>query len=229
MLLLSHQVTSVVMDSLENRDHNLSVIQYRERYLDEFVEIGNHLPADAIVLAGFDITLGVRFGVPTYRFGPSDDPIHDSIEVVDATHVIIGGKASRFEWESEPLYILGAPIDPIASSSREVVYATLWSTNNTRGDYHQAASMLDVDWSSGHEGDAFLASGGVNVSAPDDWSITEIIDLKDQSSDGKEAMDMIFGKGGNASLICNGKGCMQEFLVPEGTRYLVKVGLVNED
>ena len=62
-----------------------------------------------------------------------------------------------------------------------------------------------------------------------DRSITEIIDLKDQSSDGKEAMDMIFGKGGNASLICNGKGCMQEFLVPEGTRYLVKVGLVNED
>ena len=229
MLLLSHQVTSVVMDSLENRDHDLSVIQYRERYLDEFVEIGNHLPADAIVLAGFDITLGVRFGVPTYRFGPSDDPIHDSIEVVDATHVIIGGKASRFEWESKPLYILGAPIDPIASSSREVVYATLWSTNNTRGDYHRAASMLDVDWSSGHEGDAFLASGGVNVSAPDDWSITEIIDLKDQSSDGKEAMDMIFGKGGDASLICNGKGCMQEFLVPEGTRYLVKVGLVNED
>ena len=28
MLLLSHQVTSVVMDSLENRDHDLSVIQY---------------------------------------------------------------------------------------------------------------------------------------------------------------------------------------------------------
>ena len=116
------------MDSLENRDHDLSVIQYRERYLDEFVEI--HLPADAIVLAGFDITLGVRFGVPTYRFGPSDDPIHDSIEVVDATHVIIGGKASRFV--SEPLYILS-----IASSSREVVYATLWSTNPIITELHQ--------------------------------------------------------------------------------------------
>ena len=88
--------------------------------------------------------------------------------------------------------------------------------------------MLDVDWSSGHEGDVFLASGGVNVSAPDDWSIIQIIDLRDKSSTGKEAMDMIFGKGGNASLICDGKSCMQEFLVPEGTRYLVKVGLFDE-
>tara|TARA_Y100000741_G_scaffold294646_1_gene235067 strand:- start:151 stop:1797 length:1647 start_codon:yes stop_codon:yes gene_type:complete len=229
MLLLSHHVTSVVADSLENRERNLSVIQYRERYLDEFIEIGNHLPTDAVVLAGFDITLGVRFGVPTYRFGPSDDPIHDSIEVVDATHVIIGGGVSRFDWESDPLYILGAPIDPLASSSREVVYASLWATNSTRGNYHRSASMIDVDWSSGHEGDVFLASGGVNVSAPDDWSIIEIIDLRDKSSTGKEAMDMIFGKEGDATLICDGEGCMQEFLVPEGTRYLVKVGLSDED
>ena len=229
MLLLSHHVTSVLADSLENREDNLSVIHYRESYLDEFIEVGNNLPADAVVLAGFDITLGVRFGVPTYRFGPSDDPIHDSIEVVDATHVVIGGGASRFDWESDSLYILGAPIDPLASSSREVVYASLWVTNSTRGNYHRSASMLDVDWSSGHEGDVFLASGGVNVSAPDGWTIIQIIDLRDKSSTGKEAMDMIFGKEGDASLICDGESCMQEFLVPEGTRYLVKVGLSDED
>ena len=229
MLLLSHHVASVLAESLENREYNLTVVQYRERYLDEFIEIGDQLPADAVVLAGFDITLGVRFGVPTYRFGPSDDPIHDSIEVVDATHVIIGGVASRFDWESDPLYILGAPLDPLTSSSREVVYSTLWAVNSTRGNYHRSASMLDVDWSSGHEGDVFLASGGVNVSAPDDWNIIEIIDLRDNSSTGKEAMDMIFGKEEGASLICNGEGCMQEFLVPEGTRYLVKVGLPDED
>jgi len=42
-------------------------------------------------------------------------------------------------------------------------------------------------------------------------------------------MDMIFGKEGDASLICDGESCMQEFLVPEGTRYLVKVGLFDED
>ena len=89
--------------------------------------------------------------------------------------------------------------------------------------------MLDVDWSSGHEGDVFLASGGVNVSAPDGWTIIQIIDLRDKSSTGKEAMDMIFGKEGDASLICDGESCMQEFLVPEGTRYLVKVGLSDED
>ena len=40
---------------------------------------------------------------------------------------------------------------------------------------------------------------------------------------------MIFGKEGDATLICDGEGCMQEFLVPEGTRYLVKVGLFDED
>ena len=183
MLLLSHHVTSVLAESLENREYNLTVVQYRERYLDEFIEIGDQLPADAVVLAGFDITLGVRFGVPTYRFGPSDDPIHDSIEVVDATHVIIGGVVSRSISNQTSVH-LGAPLDPLASSSRGLLFNP-WATTVL------GAIIIDLHL-------CLMSTGAVDTKGMSSLllegmsrhlmiNIIEIIDLRDNSSTGKEA------------------------------------------
>ena len=41
--------------------------------------------------------------------------------------------------------ILGSPVDPVASSSRDTDYATLWGVNHSRLEYHESASELEVD------------------------------------------------------------------------------------
>lgn len=228
LVLISHQIFNVIDSSIEKREQNIEIIKYREDYLDEYIELGTHLSDDSVVLAGFDITLGVRFGVPTYRFGPSDDPIHDSIKVVNATHVVIGGKATRFTWESDPLMILGSPVDPVASSSRDTDYATLWGVNHSRLEYHESASELEVGWSIRNEGDVFLVQENELVKSPENWKIIQVIDLGDNESFGREAIDLFFERIGGGTIICSENSCNQEFLVPEDTRYLVKLGLSDE-
>ena len=112
----------------------------------------------------------------------SYDPIHDSIKVVNATHVVIGGKATRFTWESDPLMILGSPVDPVASSSRDTDYATLWGVNHSRLEYHESASELQVGWSIRNEGDVFLVQENEMVKSPENWKIIQVIDLGDNES-----------------------------------------------
>ncbi len=228
LILISHQIFNVIDSSIEKRDQNIEVIKYREDYLEEYIELGSYLSDNSVVLTGFDITLGVRFGVPTYRFGPSDDPIHDSIKVVDATHVVIGGKATRFNWEADPLMILGSPIDPVASSSRDADYATLWGVNHSRLEYHESASELEVRWSIRNVGDMFLVSENELVKSPENWKIIQVIDLGDNESYGGEAIDLLFGRNGGGTIICSENICQQEFIVPEDTRYLVKLRWSDE-
>ena len=228
LILISQQTHAVLSNSLQNKEYNQGIIEYRDSYLDEFMEFQDAIPEDAVVLTGFDITLGVRFGVPTYRFGPSDDPIHDSIQVVDATHVVIGGRATRFNWESDALSILGAPLNHIADSSESVNYATLWGVNDSRLSSHDDASKLDLEWGMRHVGDFILVPAGMRVIAPDGWQILLVIDLNNEQSQGEEAIDLIFERETVASIICRSPYCTEEFIVPEDTRYLVQVGEFNE-
>lgn len=228
LLLVTQQILLVTNQSLDSRSYNLDVIDSREENLEEFMEFGDHLPEDAIVLSGFDITLGVRFGVPTYRFGPSDDPLHDSIVMVDASHVVIGGRVARFDWESDSMTILGAPLYPVVDSSRTGAYATLWGVDEARSSRHDEASSLDLGGSMRHVGDMVLASEGMTVTTPQNWRIVLVVDLSNNESEGAEAIDLIFNRDTDASRLCEDSSCPLEVMVPEGTRYLVQVEWINE-
>ena len=37
-----------------------------------------------IIVTSYDISMGVRWGVASYRFGTSEDPLYDSVQMLDA-------------------------------------------------------------------------------------------------------------------------------------------------
>ena len=167
-------MNAVVGEALEEREDLESTMAWRWDLVDHYSALGPSIPDDAVVLAGYDISLGLRYGEPTYRFGPSDDPIHDSIEVVSATHVVTGGIATRFVWEDEPSMLLGAPLSVVTHTTRGDDHHILWSVDQSRMASHDAAAALNITEASTHVGDAMLVDGGLEVEVPDGWAWMDV-------------------------------------------------------
>jgi hypothetical protein len=223
LLLASTHITSVLSTSLAEREEEQDRVAWRTELLNSLVRLGDDLPDDAVVLAGYDITLGVRCGTPTFRFGPSDDPIHDSIEVVDATHVVLSGSNPRFAWELDPMVALGAPLNPVRSSTFGGKHHTLWSVDPSRAAQHDAARDLDLEGVIRHVGDAVLLEAGSTFSAPEGWAVVEAIVLP-VDNDGGAAVDLRFGLETDARVLCRGSLCGDVVHVNEGERRLVFLG-----
>ena len=75
----------------------------------------------------------------------------------------------------------------------------------------------------------FLVPESELVKSPENWVIIQVVDLGDNESFGGEAMDISFGRIGGGTVLCSEDSCQQEFLVPEDTRYLVKLRLLDEE
>ena len=110
------------------------VVDYKSKHADMFVEVGEVLLEDSILLAGNDITVGLYASNEAYRFGPSTDPVADSILVVDGTHVLTHTSKNRFAFERDWTYLLGSPMTPFADVSTEHVNGYVWETDHTRLD-----------------------------------------------------------------------------------------------
>ena len=223
LLLAGAHLSDVMSTSLDEREEERARMAWRADLLDSLVLLGEDLPDDATVLAGYDITLGVRYGTPTFRFGPSEDPIHDSIEVVDATHVVLTGSNPRFAWELDPMMALGAPLNPLRSSAFGGDHHTLWSVDAGRAAQHDAAKGLVLDDVLRHVGDAVLLEAGSTFSAPQGWAIVEAIVLP-INDDGGAAVDLRFGLDTDARTLCRGSLCGDVVHVDEGERRLVFLG-----
>ncbi len=223
LLLVVPHLHGVVATGLEERETTLSKIEWREDRLASLVALGDHLPDDAVVLAGLDITLGARYGVPTYRFGPSEDPIHDSILVVEATHVVLGGSGARFEWERDPMMALGAPLSPVADEAHGGGYQTLWEVDQHRLPQHDAASALILEDVLRHVGNAVLLEAGTAFEAPESWAVVEAVAVP-ANDDGQDVVDLRFGRPTDARQHCAGSLCPSVLLVPDDGRMLVLLG-----
>lgn len=110
------------------------VVDYKSKHRDLFVEVGEILPEDSVLLAGNDITVGLYASNEAYRFGPSTDPVADSILVVDGTHVFTHTSMNRFSFELNWTYLLGSPMTPFADVSTEHVNGYVWETDHVRLD-----------------------------------------------------------------------------------------------
>lgn len=110
------------------------VVDYKLKHVDMFVEVGEVLFEDSVLLAGNDITVGLYASNEAYRFGPSTDPVADSILVVDGTHVFTHTSMNRFSFELNWTYLLGSPMTPFADVSTEHVNGYVWETDHTRLD-----------------------------------------------------------------------------------------------
>ena len=224
VILAGVQINAVVGGALEEREDLEATMAWRWNLFDHYSALGSSIPDDAVVLAGYDISLGLRYGEQTYRFGSSDDPIHDSIEVVEATHVVTGGIATRFAWEDEPSMLLGAPLSVVTHTTRGNDHHILWSVDPSRMASHDAAAALNISGTRTHVGDAMLVDGGVEVEAPEGWAWAEAFDTGQDNADGSTVVDLLLGLDTSAELVC-AASCPETISIPEGTTYVLRVGL----
>ena len=223
--LSSIQIYGTLTEALDEREVIENKVDYRWEFIEQYSTLKSDIPENAVVLAGHDISLGLRYEVPTYRFGPSEDPIHDSIVVVNATHVVTGGMSTRFSWERNPMETLGAPLNPISHSSIGNNHHILWEVDSNRMATHDIADSLPNLSARQHIGDTYLVED-VNLTVPEGWEIIKIVDLGISGSDGSEELDRILGLPTSASVICL-TTCPEIIEVPEGTTYIVQLGWLN--
>ena len=223
--LSSIQIFGTLTETLDEREVIENRVDFRWEFIEQYSTLKSDIPENAVVLAGYDISLGLRYEVPTFRFGPSEDPIHDSIVVVNATHVVTGGMATRFSWENNPMETLGAPLSPISHSSIGNNHHILWEVDSNRMATHDIADSLPNLSARQHIGDTYLVED-VNLTVPDGWEIIKIVDLGVSGSDGSEELDRILGLPTSASVICL-TTCPEIIEVPEGTTYIVQLGWLN--
>ena len=224
--LSSIQIYTNLSGTFEEREKTEDRVEKFWEFVEQYTAFKSDIPSDAVVLAGFDISLGLRYEVPTFRFGPSEDPIHDSIIVVNATHVVTGGIATRFSWEENPIEILGSPLTLVNHSTLGNDHHILWKVDSNRMITHDLADSLPILDSREHVGDTYLMDGGFNFTAPQGWEITKLVDLGTNGSDGSSEIDRILGLPTPASVICLSM-CPETIQVPEGTTYIVQVGWLN--
>lgn len=224
VILASLQMNTVVGEALEEREDLEAKMAWRWDLFEHYSALGPSIPDDAVVLAGYDISLGLRYGEQTYRFGPSDDPIHDSIEVVSATHVVTGGIATRFAWEDDAMMLLGAPLSVVTHTTRGDDHHILWSVDQSRMASHDAAAALNIGEARTHVGDAMLVDGGFEVEVPEGWAWIEAFDTGQNNADGSTVVDLLLGLETSADLVC-AASCPETISIPEGTTYVLRVGL----
>lgn len=222
VLLAGVQVNAVVGEALDERQGLEATMAWRWNLFDHYSALGPSIPDDAVVLAGYDISLGLRYGEETYRFGPSIDPIHDSIEVVSATHVVTGGIATRFAWEDDAMMLLGAPLSVVTHTTQGNDHHILWTVDQARMETHDPAADLNISASRIHVGDAVLVDGGVDVEAPEGWTWAEAFDAGQDNADGSTVVDLLLGLDTSAELVC-AASCPETISIPEGTTYVLRV------
>ena len=222
VLLAGIQINAVVGETLDERETIEDKMAWRWNLFDHYSALGPSVPDGAVVLAGYDISLGLRYGEETYRFGPSIDPIHDSIEVVSATHVVTGGIATRFAWEEDAMMLLGAPLSVVTHITQGNDHHILWSVDQARMETHDPAADLNISASRSHIGDAVLVDGGVDVEAPEGWAWAEAFDTGQENADGSTVVDLLLGLDTSAELVC-AASCPETISIPEGTTYVLRV------
>lgn len=222
MVCSGMHLNAVFDEAMEEREGIEQNVEWRWNLFEHYTALEPSIPEDAVVLAGYDISLGLRYGVQTYRFGPAEDPIHDSIVVVNATHVVTGGIATRFAWEDEPMRLLGAPMMPITHATQGNDHHILWAVDAHRMVWHDTADVLNITEARVHSGDAVLIDGGATVQVPEGWAWAEAFDAGKQLADGSSVVDLLLGLDSTASKVCSAS-CPDTITVPEGTTYLLRV------
>lgn len=216
------QIQATVGEALEERESKLGKVAWRWDFIEHYAALEPSIPESAVVLAGYDISLGLRYGVPTYRFGPSLDPIHDSIEVVSATHVVTGGMATRFAWEDDAMVLLGAPMTPVTHTTRGNDHHVLWAVDAQRMAAHDAAAELDFTEARIHVGDALLVDGGSVVTAPDGWAWMDVYDVGRHGGNANSVVDFLIDLDSTATEIC-AADCPNTMDVPDDATYVLRL------
>jgi hypothetical protein len=134
MLCMLSMTQAMMTDENLGGVSGVDVLKRSQDHAELFVGVGDVLPDGSILLAGNDITVGLYATNEAYRFGPSTDPVADSILVVDGTHVFTHTSMNRFSFELNWTYLLGSPMTPLADVSTENVNGYVWEVDPSRLD-----------------------------------------------------------------------------------------------
>ena len=204
MISLGGMVGTMMEDKdMSGRDVS-SVAEYRLKHAEMFIQVGQAAPESAVLLAGKDITVGLYAATETYRFGaPSNDPISDSIRVVEATHVFTHPTHNRFDFERNWTYLLGSPIQPFADVSTDKAEGYVWSVDEER--LEQRAWWLTVNTTingtGGQSGDLIWLKRNATVSWPDNTSVTQIVRYEGGEISAQSFTDLLSNTGG--AVLCD--------------------------
>jgi len=129
LLLVASSHYQTLSDENEWADEYIS---WSAELLDFHLEVVEDVPDDAILLSGHNFPIALITGIATYRFGPFSDPITDSIDMVEATHLATTNRAPRHHWEYDFDFAIGhTSIEPIAVTIDEQWFGILWEVNET--------------------------------------------------------------------------------------------------
>ena len=217
------QLGAILSESLDLQERRENGVDYRWRRVDAMEEFTPFFDEEDIIVTSYDISMGVRWGVASYRFGTSEDPLYDSVQMLDASHVTLLA-SGRYDFEREPIVALGAPLIPVHLAGAGSLRATLWEVDSARMTLHPQAHSVDLEWASARYGDAALVPPGTEFILPENLTLHEVIDLGSDST-GRTAVDLRFGLESSAEVLCTGAACQEiPQSVPEGVTYLVRFG-----
>lgn len=177
MLCMLSMTQAMMADVNMDGYSGAGLLKEKQNHVDMFVGVGDVLPDGSILLAGKDITIGLYATNEAYRFGPSTDPVADSILVVDGTHVFTHTSMNRFSFELNWTYLLGSPMTPFADVSTDEVNGYVWKTDHARLD--ERGWWLDnqgaVNGTGGQSGDMVWLSEEATFSWPDNTAPNIIV------------------------------------------------------
>ena len=171
VMLCMLSMTHVMMSDENLRGFSgADILKRSQDHAELFVGVGDVLPDGSILLAGRDITVGLYATNEAYRFGPSTDPVSDSILVVDGTHVFTHTSMNRFSFELNWTYLLGSPMTPFADVSTEKVNGYVWETDHVRLDERGwwLENQGALNGTGGQSGDMVWLDEGATFSWPTD-------------------------------------------------------------
>ena len=127
VLLIATSNFSTISEEIENSERYISP---RLDLYEFHIQNANELDEDSILLTGHDIPIILALDIEAYRFINSENTIRDSINEFDATHIITSDWNPRYQWEKEPIVLLGNRyIEPLSVNIDNNKLGILWEIN----------------------------------------------------------------------------------------------------
>ena len=189
-------------------EENQGVIETRsERYLEYtslYVEAGNELQDEAVVITGKDITFALYSSTESYRYEDPNDPINHAIEKFQATHVYTESRFYRYDIDINYTFLFGSPIEPYRGFESEYNSGYLWSVNQSRfANISQWLEYpLEIDGEGVSHGDFALIEGGSTLKTHTIASVYRIVEFSD-TPDLEGLFDTLAGGLDDDRVLCS--------------------------
>ena len=148
----------------------------RSKWVEIYVSVGDHLPAETVLLTGLDITMGLHAETPAYRYENPEYPVLHALHKFESTHIFTQNSNYRYDIDVNATFLLGSPADPDLAFEKEPYIGLLWEVNQTRlnqADYWQNTSV-EIFGDGQQHGDFAWLEQGATFLPPENSSVSRI-------------------------------------------------------